>query len=609
MKTAILFSARLVMPCLLLFFAYAMLETVSAQTVTKGNNTTSLNFGASYVGGVAPTASDTIIIDNTLTATSITAGVAADISVLGITMNAAPVSGAARAFNISGGNGVITIGAGGVTKAANTSALTFSNTFALGANQTWTINASSGTGTGNLVLNAPSITDNGFFLNITGAGRLDITRAGTVDLTNNVNLNTAQVVINSATTVVNLGNASQTDNFQIIKGRAIGSSLGNFGDASSFGDGGTNTAITMGGGTVGDNGFFEYSGGNATSNRTFNFDRRTTGSEIRNTNADSTLTLTGNILNNQGTGTADSAYSFGGSGNITLSGNEQLKDNTNAGQRTTLNKNGIGTLIISGSNSNTSDTTGTYGGMTNVNGGTLLVSGTGSINSTSNITVNTSGTFRYDSSTALSRNVTVSGGRFAYNSASNFTGTLTFNSGTVAGSNLAGVALSIGANQSLAPGNSTGNMTTGAVTWANAGTFQFEVNDATGAAGSTTAGWDLLNAASLNITAGTGQFTIEIVSLDALQAAGLAQNFVDTNSYQWLFVDAAADITGFSADKFVFSDSFLNSTTGTFSVTQGGIGNLDKLYINYTAIPEPSTFALLGLGLAGLIALRRKHRS
>jgi len=244
------------------------------------------------------------------------------------------------------------------------------------------------------------------------------------------------------------------------------------------------------------------------------------------------------------------------------------------------------------------------GGAVSVTGGTLLISSTGSINTVSSVSV-TGGTFRYDGTTALNRPVTVDGGRFAYNSLNNYTGAMTFTSGTLAGTNFAGNNLTIGADQILSPGNSTGTMSAGDTVWANEGTFQFELNDATGAAGSNTFGWDLFTPTNLHISAGPGQFTIQLMSLNGSQAPGNALTFDENNDYTWLFVDAGAPITGFDANKFIISGT-LNGAASDFTISHVN----DQLFINYVAgvIPEPSRLALIAIGFAALI-LRRRPRN
>ncbi len=589
------------------FVSSGLACTAQAQTVIKADNTTALSSAASYVGNALPTTSHTLLIDNTLQGTSLSAGIGTGVSVLGVNFTAAPVSTNARAFTLTPSTGSLSIGSGGITKAADTSTFLIQASVVLTANQTWTINAVTGTGTGNLGFQG-NISDGGFTATVGGTGRIDFT-ANTVTVGNGIVFNNAQVVVNGGSAVVTFGNANTTDNFLIAQGRAIGTSLRNFTESSSFGDGGTNTAITLGGN--GTSGTLEYSGATASSDRTIQFDRRGASSEIRNSNANSTLTLSGAISNGTGTFTGATSIAFGGDGNITLSGTEQIKDNTQAADATTLNKNGNGTLTITGSNSNTNTGNGTYQGATNVNAGTLLVSGTGSINSTSGVAIASGATFRYDSSTALTRNVTINGGRFAHNGSSNYTGTLTFTSGTLAGTNFAGQNLSIGTGQTLAPGNSTGTMTAGATTWANGGAFQFEINDATGTAGSTSNGWDLFTPTTLALTATSGQFTIAINSLTSGQVGGVAQNFDASTSYSWLFVDAGSAISSFSASIFAINTTgFLNTTNGTFSIAQGSGGDNDKLYLTYSAVPEPSTYtALAGLGALGLVATRRRRRS
>jgi len=201
--------------------------------------------------------------------------------------------------------------------------------------------------------------------------------------------------------------------------------------------------------------------------------------------------------------------------------------------------------------------------------------------------------------------VTVNGGRFAHNSEHNYIGVLTWTAGTLTGNNWSGNNLVVSSGRILAPGNSTGTMTAGETTWANSGTFEFEINDAEGVAGSALLGWDLFQPTNLNITAGTGMFTIHLISLNAMQAPGLA-DFDATSDYSWLFVDAGATITGFDADKFILDPTpyFQNPHLGTFSITHDG-GS--KLFIEYAGvIPEPSKMILITFGLVGLVLRRRR---
>jgi autotransporter-associated beta strand protein len=263
-----------------------------------------------------------------------------------------------------------------------------------------------------------------------------------------------------------------------------------------------------------------------------------------------------------------------------------------------LDSTSTGQLTLTGVN--------TYTGATTVGGGTLLVSGSGTLNSTSGISI-TGGTFNYaNSTTGLNRNVTVNGGTFKNNGA-NYTGTLTFTSGTLGGTNLAGVNLTggnaIGSGKTLSPGNSPGDLATGNQEWLDGGAFQFEINDA---AGVEITNWDHTTiTGSLDLDAlSAGGFTLQLVSLDALNAAGLAQNFNSANSYVWEFASFDSLIGTFNSNLFAVNTSgFQNSFSGTFSVVQI---DANSLGLQYTAVPEPSTYALFGIGLGALWMLRRK---
>ncbi len=255
---------------------------------------------------------------------------------------------------------------------------------------------------------------------------------------------------------------------------------------------------------------------------------------------------------------------------------------------------GSSTLAITGSG--TQELTGvhTYTGATSINGGTLLISGSGSINSSSAVTVD-GGTLRYNSSVAL-------------------TSALTFTSGTISGTNLTGASFDnqvISTGKTISPGNSPGTMSVGSQEWAGGGSYLWEINNVTGTAG-TDPGWDLLSGTgNLTISAtDLNPFNILLTSLDLFNDAGDAANFSDAGNYSWMIADFNGEITTFTADAFALNTSgFTNDFTGTFDIVRGdasGIGgDNSQIWVTYTAIPEPHTAFLSVLGV--LLLLRRKR--
>jgi hypothetical protein len=83
------------------------------------------------------------------------------------------------------------------------------------------------------------------------------------------------------------------------------------------------------------------------------------------------------------------------------------------------------------------------------------------------------------------------------------------------------------------------------------------------------------------------------------------------NSNQsFLIYDVAGSTTGFSNLSLLntsFNDATgaaLAASKGSFSVSQLG----SDVFLNYNAIPEPSTGSMLGLGFAGLVVTRLLRR-
>ncbi|MBE0540497.1 MAG: DUF4082 domain-containing protein [Verrucomicrobia bacterium] len=145
----------------------------------------------------------------------------------------------------------------------------------------------------------------------------------------------------------------------------------------------------------------------------------------------------------------------------------------------------------------------------------------------------------------------------------------------------------------VAPGGAVGTLTTGAETWSGGGTYRWELNNATGAAGT---GYDRLNAGGNSITiAATSEnkFTLQLVTLNGA-APGLAANFDPNNSYTWT-IASGGSVSGFAPEEFAIDASaFQNDLgVGVFSVEQVG-GNLllkftSELIVTTTNLPGAVT--------------------
>ncbi|WP_221033067.1 autotransporter-associated beta strand repeat-containing protein [Actomonas aquatica] len=174
--------------------------------------------------------------------------------------------------------------------------------------------------------------------------------------------------------------------------------------------------------------------------------------------------------------------------------------------------------------------------------------------------------------------------------------------------------LQVGDNAKIAPGFSIGHLQLdGAVEFASGGGLEIELGDASN--GDVIA--DFLVADSLAFTStAIDPFNIFLTNEDGI----VPVNFDPNESYTWLVLGSLTSISTFDLDIINFSiDTDLQALAGDgfFSLSLANdIGILSDgpladnlLLVNFTPVPEPSTYALFGLGLAivGWHAWRRRR--
>jgi autotransporter-associated beta strand protein len=220
-----------------------------------------------------------------------------------------------------------------------------------------------------------------------------------------------------------------------------------------------------------------------------------------------------------------------------------------------LTKVGSGTLTLTNLNS--------YTGSTTVSGGVLLVSGSGSLSRTAEINVNAGGAFVYDSAVALDHAVNVSEGGI-------FGGSGTIN----------GTLLDLEAGAGLTGGGvlSTGTLTlSGELTWSDL-IYQWDI--------AADDDYDWLDFSDGLILSGDNLVQVNAINgLDGLSDRSwtILSGQTSGGLELWSLTQAATD-AGFTLDF------------------QGA-----NLLLSYSAIPEPSTWALMVTGVALLAVLRRRR--
>lgn len=238
---------------------------------------------------------------------------------------------------------------------------------------------------------------------------------------------------------------------------------------------------------------------------------------------------------------------------------------------------------------------------------TLAPSLTGSLN----LAKSGPGTLTLTAASTYSGGTTITAGRLLVNNTTG-SGLGTGAASVSSGASLGGTGSFSGPltlNGTITPGSGVGPgaLTTGDETWNSAAGYSWEINQATGSAGTN---WDTLNIDGVLTIASTSAdpFLIKVTSLTLSGTAGTATGFTFGQTYTWTLASSSSAITTFSTDKFTLDTSaFLNDATNLGTFALGLSPDSKSLTLSYTAVPEPGTSALL-IG-AGLLWLARRRRA
>ncbi|MEO0452511.1 MAG: PEP-CTERM sorting domain-containing protein [Verrucomicrobiota bacterium] len=586
----------------------ALSSSAQAQLVWDGTtdsdwNTTSNNWDAGGGPGIAPWVNSNDAQFGLTGAGTVTATEA----IIAGTMT---FTDGAYTFEASGGSlSFTTLDTTGAASVGFNSVLAGSGTITSVVDGNWNGDNSAFTGTINHSSGSISINN----ANSLGTGTLNMSGGDLLSVNQSILNNTVTVNLTGG----RIGGAGPGDqlrfagavNFNTGSTITIGNTVNNrtvaFESGSTFG--GNASSVTIGRSTT-----FLRSGTNLTYTGDFNIQRTGPGDSVLNLGDGLDLTTNSNNINFNGSNNdRQRILEVTDGGTVTLDTISQ--NETTAGlvklettNSSTLNVNGVisGNYIdITGDGSGTTNfnAVNTYTGNTNVNAGTLVLDGTGSVNDSAEINVATGATLTNNSSVALTTSIVADG-------IVNGTGTIVLAAGnTLTGSGSTSLVTTIESGGTLSPGNSPGIFTNSAdLNLEENSVVEWELIDNTAAGrGNNFDGVDVTGGAlsiednvDFNLTFDLGTSTVDFTD-----------SFWDSDQSWLVFDNSNSPLITDTTDIFNLGTISLDSLGNDFSVTQGALAfsqSGNDIFLNYTAIPEPSTFALFGLGLGALYFLRRK---